>query len=111
SVRVSLSASGQPAYRQPGLREHPLLSYRGIPSRPPVWTWIEGQEDKKPKGEIGTLTEVILSVIEPPNRCYLVIRHEGSAYMGCLFINDLRFCAQITLNCCKANAATRSRHR
>ena len=78
------------------LRDHPLLSYRGIPSWPPVWTWIEGEENKKPKGETGTLTEVRLSLIEPPNRCYLVIRHEESTYMGCLLINDLSFCAQIT---------------
>jgi len=61
-----------------------------------MWTWIEGQENKKPKGEIGTLVEVRLSVIEPPNRCFLVMHHEGSTYMGCLLINDLAFCAQIT---------------
>ena len=89
------------------LRDHPLLSYRGIPSWPPVWTWIEGQENKNPKGEIGTLTEVRLSVIEPPNRCYLVIRHEGSVYMGCLFIDDPRFCAQIT-QLMQSHAAIRS---
>ena len=47
------------------LRDHPLLSYRGIPSWPPVWTWIEGEENKNPKGEIGTLIAVKLSLIEP----------------------------------------------
>jgi hypothetical protein len=73
-----------------------VLSYRGMPSWRPTWTWIEGQENKKPKGEIGTLTEVRLSVIEPPNRSYLVIHHEGSTYMGCLFVNDLAFYAQLT---------------
>ena len=78
------------------LREHPLLSYRGIPSWPPAWTWIEGEENKTPKGEIGTLIAVKLSVIEPPNRCYLIIYDQGSTYMGCLLINDLSFCAQIT---------------
>src|SRR5215813_304266 len=78
------------------LRDHPLLSYRGIPSWPPAWTWIEGPENKKPKGEIGTLTEVRLSLIDPPNRCYLILHHEGSTYIGCLLINDLPFCAQIT---------------
>ena len=76
------------------LRDHPLLSYRGVPSWPPMWTWIEGQENKKPKGEIGTLIEARVSVI--PNRCFLLINHEGSTYMGCLLINDLPFCAQIT---------------
>jgi len=79
------------------LRDHPLMSYKGVASWPPTWTWIEGRENEKPKGEIGTLAEVKLSVIDPPNRCYLVIQHEGSTYMGCLLINDLPFCAQIAL--------------
>ena len=78
------------------LRHHPLFRYRGIPSWPPAWTWIEGEENKTPKGEIGTLIAVKLSVIEPPNRCYLIIYDQGSTYMGCLLINDLRFCAQLT---------------
>ena len=78
------------------LRDHPLLSYRGIPSWPPAWAWIDGPENKNPKGEIGTLIAVKLSLIEPPNKCYLIICDEGSTYMGCLFINDLSFCAQIT---------------
>src|SRR5215475_11818619 len=77
------------------LREHPLLSYRGIPSWPPVWLWTAGQEDKKPKGEVGKLREVRLSLIEPPNKCFLLIDHDEATYMGCLLINDLAFCAQI----------------
>jgi hypothetical protein len=77
------------------LREHPLLSYRGVPSWPPVWMWIDGQDNQKPKGEIGTLKEVRLSIIEPPNRCFLLVDHNDSVYMGCLLINDLAFCAQI----------------
>ena len=77
------------------LREHPLLSYRGIPSWPPVWLWTAVQEDKKPIGEVGTLSEVRLSLIEPPNKCFLLIDHDEAVYMGCLLINDLAFCAQI----------------
>jgi hypothetical protein len=78
------------------LRDHPLMSYRGIPSWPPIWTWVYGHENKKPKGEIGILTEVRLSLIEPPNRCFLLMDHQGSTYMGCLLIDDLSFCAKIT---------------
>jgi len=77
------------------LREHPLLSYRGLASWPPVWLWVDGQEDKKPKGEIGKLREVRLSIIEPPNKCFLLINYEGATYIGCLLINDLAFCAQM----------------
>ena len=77
------------------LRKHPLLSYRGLPSWPPVWLWVDGQEDKKPEGEVGKLIEVRLSIIEPPNKCFLLIDHDGSTYIGCLLINDLAFCAQI----------------
>ena len=71
------------------------MSYRGIASWPPVWNWIDGEENEQPSGEVGVLTEVRLSIIEPPNKCFLIIAHEASLYMGCLLINDLSFCAQV----------------
>jgi hypothetical protein len=77
------------------LRDHPLLSYKGIPSWPPVWTWVDGLENKRPRGEVGILQEVRLSNINPANRCFLSIEHEGSSYIGCLLIENQTFCAQI----------------
>jgi hypothetical protein len=78
------------------LRDHPLMRYRGIPSWPPAWTWIDGGEDKRPTGEIGILRTTLLSKIQPANRCYLLISYEGASYMGCLLFDDDVFCDQVT---------------
>ena len=77
------------------LREHPLLSYRGIPSWPAVWLWTDGQEDKKPIREVGTLSEVRLSLIEPRTNVSLSSILMRQSIWACLLINDLAFCAQI----------------
>ena len=46
------------------LRDHPLMSFKGMSSWPPVWTWIDGHEKKSARGEIGILKEVTLSKIK-----------------------------------------------
>ena len=78
-------------------RDHPLMRYRGVPSwPPPVWIWMGGGlEDKHPKGEIGVFRRLEESYIQPSNRCFLLIDHEESSYMGCLMVNDHVFCTQI----------------
>jgi hypothetical protein len=78
------------------LRDHPLISYRGIPTWPPAWTWIDGGEDKHPRGEVGILRTTLLSRIQPANRCYLLICYEGASYMGCLLFDDYALCDQVT---------------
>jgi hypothetical protein len=77
------------------LRHHPLMSHKGVPSWPPVWAWVDGQEDKRPRGEIGILKAVFLSIVEPADRCFLYIDHEQSTYLGCLLFDDHAFCDQI----------------
>jgi hypothetical protein len=81
------------------LRHHPLMRYRGVPNWPPVWTWIDGAldrpENKSLKGEVGILKWVALTGIQPPDRCYLKIDHEGSSYMGCLLFDDPAFCRHV----------------
>jgi len=77
------------------LRDHPLMSRHGVPNWPPIWTWIDGVENKRPRGEVGILKAVDLSGIRPSDRCYLRIDHEGSLYMGCLLFDDPAFCSQI----------------
>jgi hypothetical protein len=37
------------------LRNHPQMSYKGVSSWPPRWIWLDGPEDKHPKGEVGIL--------------------------------------------------------
>jgi len=78
------------------LRDHPLMSYRGLSNWPPVWTWRGGAgEDKRPRGEIGILRDVFLSQVEPRTRLYLIMEHERAEYMGCLLFNDATLCRQI----------------
>jgi hypothetical protein len=77
------------------LRAHPLMSYRGIPNWPPTWTWAYGGMNKKPTGEVGVLIQVRESHIAPANRCFLVMQHDASVYMGCLLFDDPSFCHQI----------------
>jgi len=74
------------------LRDHPLMSRFGVPNWPPVWVWVDGPENKFPRGEIGILKWVGLTGIEPTDRCYLDIDYEGSRYLGCLLFDDHAFC-------------------
>ena len=86
------------------LRDHPLLTYHGIRSWPPVWTQIHGADSARPRGEVGTLTEIHFST-DPPgqasgaqggyNRIYLFIEHEDKSYLGCLMMEDHAFCRQL----------------
>jgi len=76
------------------LRNHPLLSHNGVKTWPPTWTWIDGPAKKAPKGEVGILKEVKVS--KTANRCFLVIDHERSTYIGTLLINDFAFFVQLS---------------
>jgi hypothetical protein len=78
------------------LRNHPLMSYGGMPNWPPIWTWIGGEENKHPRGEIGILKEVRLSKVEPSNRFFLIIEYDEAAYIGSLSFDDPSFCRQIS---------------
>jgi hypothetical protein len=78
------------------LRDHPLMQYHGVPNWPPAWTWTDGTENRHPRGEIGTLREVVPSKISPAERCFLYIEYERSGYIGCLLFEDSAFCDQIT---------------
>ena len=77
------------------LRDHPLMIYHGIRNWPPAWTWRSGQDNAKPRGEIGILRDLFLSDIEPRTHLYLIVEHEGSEYMGCVMFEDSAFCRQI----------------
>ena len=77
------------------LRDHPLMTYRGLRSWPPAWLWTYGGKNNHVRGEVGILRKVVLSKINPADRCFLHIDHEGSSYIGCLLIADNAFCIQI----------------
>ena len=76
------------------LRNHPLMSYRGTPNWPPVWTRTRDHTVKKLNGEIGILKHAVLHE-NLPTRCFLVIEYEKYTYMGCLVFDDATFCKQI----------------
>src|SRR5262245_13795597 len=80
------------------LRDHPLLSYRGLPNWPPSWVQTDGLRDIATPtliGEVGTLTQVLLSRIEPRTRCFLLIDFKEQPYMGTLLFDDATFCRQV----------------
>jgi hypothetical protein len=77
------------------LREHPFMSYVGMSNWPPAWLWRGGSDDTRPTGEVGLLKDVILSDIDPPTRCFLVMQHMGAEYMGCLSFENSAFCCEI----------------
>jgi hypothetical protein len=69
----------------------------------------EGYENKHAKGEVGILQEVLPPDVEPADRCFLYIVHEGSTHIGCLMIEDKAFCNQmvrvLTTRCNRSIAA------
>src|SRR6185369_7341139 len=76
------------------LRHHPLLSYHGIPSWPPVWSPAKPREGKKLlKGEIGVLKFTLAN--SASEKCFLVIEYDNNPYVGCLICSDLAFSAQL----------------
>ena len=79
------------------LRDHPLMTFHGARSWPPVWLWSDGTETTHPKakGEVGILRDVKPSYIEPYNRCFLIMEHRGAEYVGTLLLNDPAFCREI----------------
>jgi len=77
------------------LRDHPLMSYRGIANWPPVWTSRGEGQNRRPRGEVGTLREVFLSAVYPHSRLFLIMELQGDEYMGCLLFSDRTLCQQI----------------
>jgi hypothetical protein len=78
------------------LRDHPLMSYRGVGNWPPVWTLPAGAGTKTIRGEIGVLKYVHSATGRfPTNRCFLVVECEGHNYCGALLFDDRIFCSRI----------------
>ena len=77
------------------LRDHPAMSYHGIPNWPPVWT-KKGEDGGvcKLQGEVGQL-EYVFANERVSNKLFLVMRHEGERYVGCLIFNDRSLCQQM----------------
>jgi hypothetical protein len=76
------------------LRDHPLMSYRGVSNWPPAWVGRNTKQLEQPSGEIGILKNVIPSRLESASRFYLMIEHEGEEYLGALLFDDQLACHQ-----------------
>jgi hypothetical protein len=77
------------------LRDHPLLSNKGASSWPPKWLWGGGDRYVHAIGEIGVLKDVMPCSIEPYEKCFLIMEHEGRRYIGTLLVRDPVFCRKI----------------
>jgi hypothetical protein len=77
------------------LRDHPLVSYRGRHTWPPVWVCRLGaSKARTPSGEVGLLRKVLY---EPDSRgkLFLVIDYEEAEYVGCVLFDSGRFCEEV----------------
>jgi hypothetical protein len=72
-------------------RDHPLLLHRW----PPTWLWGGGDRYIHAIGEVGVLKDVMFSNIEPYEKCFLIMEHEGRKYIGTLLLGDPSFCQVI----------------
>jgi len=78
------------------LRNHPLFSYRRVPTWPPVWTLSRrGEPPEVLHGEIGVLQRAFANP-QIPNKCYLVIQHANRKYVGCVIFDNRSFCREMT---------------
>jgi hypothetical protein len=84
------------------LRDHPLLSYQGVPSWPPVWTRVGCEDLKTLRGEIGILKSIVARDLGRSTRCFLIIEYNGELYLGDLLISDPVACDYISqmIACC-----------
>lgn len=76
------------------LKDHPLMSYYGMKSWPPVWVNTRGGKVKKLTGEIGMLTRTVFFP-ETPKRLFLVMETGNECYIGCLVFSEPGFCQQL----------------
>ena len=76
------------------LRDHPLVSCVGATGLRHGFGEVVARIARR-NGEVGFLTDVILSNIDPPNTCFLVMQHMGAEYIGCLSFEDSAFCREI----------------
>jgi hypothetical protein len=70
------------------------MKHQRVTTWPPVWVWIGGTKDKKPKGEVGLLQDVRRYEADA-NRCFLVIEHEQELYSGCIHLGNSLLCEKI----------------
>jgi hypothetical protein len=76
------------------LRDHPLMSYRGLKNWPPTWSRARSNVVKTVRGEVGVLAYVH-SNPKVSGKCYLVMDYDGETYVGTLIFENHAFCKQV----------------
>ena len=77
------------------LRDHPLMSYRGISNWPPVWTTTRVERQPRPTGEVGFLEEALMNDLFDNKIFLLMLTDDGNRYLGSLIFDDAAFGHQI----------------
>jgi hypothetical protein len=72
------------------LRDHP-----GVGNWPPNWLSLSGAGEKKLTGEVGVLTDLKFSTLDPITILYLTIQVEEEPYMGTLLCKDNVLCQRL----------------
>ena len=70
------------------LREHPLLSRDAQHGWPPNWIKVSGPGPNLSSDESGVLSSIILSRLDPPAACFLLVEHGPTCYMDTLGCDD-----------------------
>ena len=65
-----------------------------MPNWPPAWSTLAIRSKPGPRGEVGTLEEVLMNNLYD-DRIFMAILYEGHRYLGCLIFDDASFCFQI----------------
>jgi hypothetical protein len=63
------------------------MSRYGVPNWPPVWTWVDGLENKSPTDKVGILKWLGLTGIEPlTDVIYILITKHHRIWGVCYFM-------------------------
>ncbi len=76
------------------LRNHPLMSYRGVSNWPPVWTQARRDSVKTVRSWNSHLCAFQSSDVE---QMFFVMEHGGETYVGTLIFENDAFCRQINI--------------
>jgi hypothetical protein len=66
----------------------------GLCNWPPNWMTTHHDNNDQPKGEIGTLQQVLMNELFN-YRIFLFVDYQGRRYMGSMAFEDEGFCAEI----------------
>jgi len=76
------------------LRDHPLMSYRGLRNWPLVWVAKDLKSTQRLSGEVGVLKDVRMYDLSF-KRIFLTIEYDKQLYIGCLFLDNFGFCQTV----------------